>query len=115
MNTHLQQLARIFCFVLLLASVGAATAGDPSVPEPPALPDAVKSGETLEPEVSIVIRDDATVAEYRINGNLYMVKITPNKGKPYYLIDHDGDGEMESRVDDIYQDPNIPQWVLFSW
>lgn len=84
-------------------------------PEPPELPNPVESGETLEPEVTIIRKDDATITEYRVNGNLYKVKIVPAVGKPYYLIDKDGDGELESRVNNIYQDVNVPQWVLFEW
>ena len=85
------------------------------IPEPPTLPDPVESGEAIEPEVTIIQRKDATIEEYRVNGNLYMVKITPVVGKPYYLVDRDGDGRMESRVNDIYNDIVVPQWVLFSW
>ncbi len=85
------------------------------VPQPPELPDPVESGQALEPEVTIIRRDDATITEYRVNGNLYMVKIQPTVGKPYYLIDRDGDGQMEGRTNDIYDDILVPQWVLFSW
>ncbi len=84
-------------------------------PEPPELPNPVESGETLEPEVTIIRKNDATITEYRVNGNLYKVKVEPAVGKPYYLIDKDGDGEMESRVNNIYDDVNVPQWVLFEW
>ncbi|TDJ19106.1 MAG: DUF2782 domain-containing protein [Gammaproteobacteria bacterium] len=85
------------------------------VPEPPVLPDPVESGEALEPEITIIRRDDAIITEYRVNGNLYMVKIVPAFGPPYYLIDRDGDGQMEGRINDIYDDIIVPQWVLFSW
>ena len=85
------------------------------IPEPPVLPDPVESGEAIEPEVTIIRKKDATIEEYRINGNLYMVKVTPVVGKPYYLVDRNGDGRMESRVNDIYNDIVVPQWVLFSW
>jgi len=84
------------------------------VPEPPVLPDPVESGEELEPEITIIRRDDAIITEYRVNGNLYMVKIVPEFGPPYYLIDRDGDGIMEGRTS-IYDDIIVPQWVLFSW
>ena len=116
-SLNLQKCVQSLVPVTLFCCISTVMAGgDPSVPEPPTLPDPVQSGEAFEPEVSIVIRDDATVTEYRINGNLYMVKVTPTKsGQPYYLIDRDGDGEMEERINDIYQEPNIPQWVLFSW
>jgi len=84
-------------------------------PEPPELPDPLESGEAIEPEVTIVQKKDSIVHEYRINGRLYMVKVIPSVGKPYYLMDQDGDGRMESRIGDIYNDTIVPQWVLFTW
>lgn len=109
--------------VLLLASVfalaidqeeNAPEYADVDVPAPPALPDPVESGQALEPEITIIRKDDETITEYRINSNLYMIKIVPFVGKPYYLIDRDGDGIMEGRTS-IYDDIIVPQWVLFSW
>lgn len=81
----------------------------------PPSPDPVQSGETLEPEVTIIQKADATVEEYRINGKLYMIKVIPVVGKPYYLLDTDGDGVMEPNMSEIYSDFVIPQWILFSW
>ncbi|MFA7388270.1 MAG: DUF2782 domain-containing protein, partial [Thiohalobacteraceae bacterium] len=80
---------------------------------PPAMPSDDREG--LEPEVTIIRRDDRTVEEYRINGQLYMIKVTPSKGYPYYLVDADGDGELESRRNEL--DPRIlvPSWVIFRW
>ena len=87
---------------------------DVDVPAPPPLPDPVESGQALEPEITIIRKDDATITEYRINNNLYKVKVVHFVGKPYYLIDRDGDGVMEGRSS-IYDDIIVPQWVLFSW
>ena len=84
-------------------------------PLPPDLPDPLQSGQPIEPEVTIIQRDDATIEEYRLNGRMYMAKITPKIGKPYYLVDKDGDGNMEARMSVIYDDFVVPQWVLFSW
>jgi len=84
-------------------------------PLPPDLPEQMQSGQPIEPEVTIIRRDDATIEEYRLNGRMYMVKINPKIGKPYYLVDKDGDGNMEARMSVIYDDFVVPQWVLFSW
>ncbi len=84
------------------------------VPLPPELPDPVMDGQPLEPEVTIIRREDSIIEEYRINGMLYGVKVTPVVGPPYYLMDSNGDGSMESRLDDLER-LHIPQWVLFSW
>jgi len=86
------------------------------VPVPPTLPDPVESGEVLEPEITIHPgKDGGTITEYSVNGNVYKVKITPAFGPPYYLIDHDGDGEFDCKVNNIYDDICVSQWVLFSW
>jgi len=84
-------------------------------PEPPAMPEPVQSGETLEPEVTIIQRKDSLVQEYRVNGRLYQIKVTPKKGKPYFLVDGDGDGVLETRMHELGADFLVPQWVLFSW
>jgi len=86
-----------------------------AVPEPPDLPDRLQSGQTIEPEVVIVRRGEDVIQEYRVNGILYMVKITPAVGKPYYLVDRNGDGSLESRITEGYERMTVPQWVLFSW
>lgn len=111
----------LFFFSLMLWCALPVCAGETNegelenIPEPPVLPDPVESGETIEPEITIIQREDATIEEYRVNGNLYMVKITPAAGPPYYLIDRDGDGQMESRFSGIHDDIIVPQWVLFRW
>lgn len=84
------------------------------LPEPPPPPPPVQSGEVLEPEITIIQRENETVEEYRINGNLYLVKVQPAVGPAYYLMDNDGDGRLESRSSQL-SDYVIPQWVLFSW
>ncbi len=56
-----------------------------------------------------------TINEYRINGKLYMIRITPQKGAPYYLVDADGDGDLETRTNELAPDFLIPSWVIFSW
>lgn len=86
-----------------------------AVPPPPDIPEPIQSGEPIEPDVTIIRKDDAVIEEYRVNGILYMVKITPDVGLPYYLIDRDGDGNMETRSRGIKEDPGVPQWILFSW
>ena len=88
------------------------------IPEQPDIPPPVESGQPMEPDVTIIRREKDTIEEYRINNRLYMVKITPVIGPAYYLVDTDGDGEMDARSSDIQRGDNtmkIPQWVLLSW
>lgn len=82
-------------------------------PLPPDLPDPIESGQALEPEVTIIRKEDKTIEEYRINGHLYKVKVTPVLGPPYYMYDRDGDGTFDPI--DQYEGTAVPQWVLFEW
>ncbi len=108
-----------------LALPGFAAATDDAPPPPPlALPEerpqppaGAPAGEGIEPEVTIIHRKDRTVEEYRVNGRLYMIKVIPAKGAPYYLKDTDGDGDLDTRSDasDLEPVQQIPTWVIFSW
>jgi len=44
----------------------------------------------ITPSVTLREHENRAVEEYRVNNNLYMVKITPAAGAPYYLVDDDG-------------------------
>lgn len=66
-------------------------------------------------DVVIIQHKDETVEEYRIGGRIYMIKVQPGKGVPYYLVDTDGDGKLESHYSDLTEDILIPQWVIFRW
>lgn len=83
-----------------------------TVPEPPPLPadSAAPEDNYLEPEITISVKKDDTVQyEYRINGKLYMIKVVPAKGKPYYLIDPEGTGEWRRSFTSTVVPP---QWLL---
>lgn len=89
------------------------------VPQPPPMPESVdeappQQDEELQPEVTITKRGGDVIEEYSINGQVYMVKITPSKGLPYYLMDTDGDGSLETRRNEL-ENPEVVKWRLFSW
>lgn len=67
------------------------------------------------PAIIIDRAGEDPVKEFRINGQLYMVKVTPRKGPPYYLVDSDGDGNLETRWNDLAPNLLIPAWVLKKW
>ena len=79
------------------------------VPEPPPLPPGNTEDTYLEPEITIVVDKQTVQYEYRINGRLYMIKVVPPKGKPYYLIDPDGTGQWRRS---FTSDFVPPQWVI---
>ena len=108
----------IFLFISVCLSMpgwAQDSTGLDAVPPPPDIPEPIQSGEAIEPEVTILQREDATVEEYRLNGRLYMVKVTPAVGPAYYMMDRDGDGIMEFRTSKLGDDVVVPQWVLFKW
>jgi hypothetical protein len=78
----------------------------PDIPPAAGVPDAA-----LEPEVTISHRGEDKVEEFRLRGRLYMVKVTPPHGRPYYLIDPRGDGQMR-RYDDLSPNFVVPLWMI---
>jgi len=81
------------------------------VPIPPKV-----QGEQIEPTVTIREEEERTVEEYRLGGQIYMVKITPIGGVPYYYIDTDGDGKLELDVDQQALNPVQPvHWKILEW
>lgn len=106
-------MSRLLFAILALTLSPLCTAAEPEEP-PGAAPPQVESGEVPEPEVTIIETDEGKIQQYSINGHVYMVRIVPTSGKPYYLLDLDGDGTMDVRRDRP-QDISVPQWVLFSW
>lgn len=106
----------------LALSVGAAAQSAPralppgvlpleEIPPPPRIGE---SDAVLEPQVTIRKEAERTVTEYRVNGRLYMLRVTPAHGKPYVLVDHRGDGQF-TRQDNLDTGLRVPQWVLFEF
>jgi uncharacterized protein DUF2782 len=84
----------------LLALTGCTTMGDASSDIPD---DAVPTTRTES--------NGDVVTEYRVGGQLRVVKIEPSRGPAYYLYDRDGDGTPDKEGD------NPPQtyFKLFGW
>jgi hypothetical protein len=81
------------------------------VPIPPKI-----QGEQIEPTVTIREEEERLIEEYRFNGQVYMVKITPKGGIPYYYIDTDGDGRLELDMDQQALNPVQPvYWKIKEW
>lgn len=84
----------------------------PAVPPPPPGMEAFDAA--LEPQVTIIRNDKETREEFRANGKLYMIKVTPVGGKPYYLVDHQGNGQFVE-ADMVGPVTKPPMWVIHSW
>lgn len=77
----------------------------PDTPPPPIV------GRDNQPEVTITQKGEEKIEQYRIHGHLYMIKVTPKHGAPYYLVDMKGDGKF------VRQGPRDsavrpPMWVI---
>jgi len=74
----------------------------PATPEDPTLV-------LQNPEVTRTVAGNGDVIEeYRVNGRLQVVKVTPARGPVYYLMDSDRDGNPDENVPAVY-------WKLFEW
>jgi len=108
----------LLTILLLSAALPVAAADRPAnlqpIPEPPLPPLGFELDPALEPQVTILKRGTDTVEEYRVGGKLYMLKVIPSHGRPYYLIDEKGDGRM-TRQDSLDSGIRVPMWVIHSW
>lgn len=117
----------LLCALLAAASVAAqpvSPAPPPASPppvqapkppstEPPPPPDFTTEPE-VEPQVTIIRRENETVEEVRVSGELRYIKVTPRTGKPYYLVPS-GNGQTFLRSDSLDMSLKPPMWLLYSW
>ena len=79
----------------------------------PDLPPALQPlDDSVEPQVTIKQREGSTVEEYRVNGKLYKIKVIPDQGVPYYLIDQRGDGNFTRMDTPGSPQLSVPMWVI---
>ena len=96
-------------FSLSLSAYAAQPQAPAKADAPP--PPPMASDDTDEPQVTITKQGEQTVEEYRANGVLYMIKITPKVGAPYYLVDDRGDGRFMRR-EGLDSGLRPPRWIL---
>ncbi len=84
---------------LLFLGGCATTGGDPLAGLPP---DATAATRTMD--------NGDVVTEYRVSGQLRVVKVQPKRGPAYYLQDRNGDGRID-------EDKNVSPvyFKLFEW
>ena len=110
----------IFSALLALAAQDAAATEAPSepvakeAPVPEKIP--AEQSEDDAPSVRIRTRDNGDVVEeYREAGMVRMVKVTPTRGKPYYIMDNNGDGRLD-RADAEAAGGVVPvSWIIATW
>lgn len=112
----MQRFSRLLMIPVLLAPLALMAADQPPqlepLPEPPPAPAGYEPDPLNEPQVTITKKGEETVEEYRINGELYMQKITPSHGVSYYLVKESVDGGW-ARMDGPGERIAVPQWILF--
>ena len=102
-------------FFALAIAAGAALAQTPADkpaavdPKPPVVE---PLDNDIEPQVTIRQREGATVEEYRVNGRLYKIRVTPARGEPYLLIDPTGEGSFVRQEGPGNTGLSVPQWVI---
>lgn len=100
----------VFLLTLLLSGVVLAAPPDARPPDLQPVPDGPPGPEDA-PAVTIKPSEQGRVIEYRANGKLYMLKVIPRVGKPYYLIDRRGDGQF-ARQESLDSGLRPPMWVI---
>lgn len=105
---------RSISLIALLCLSFSAYAAQPEAPakvEPPPPPPMSSEEDVDAPQVTITRQADMTVEEYRAGGKLYMIKITPKHGAPYYLVDDKGDGKF-ARQESMDSGLRVPRWII---
>ncbi len=109
----------LYLFLAVMSLCGLVVAAEKPVfpenlePLPDALPPpGASDAEVEEPQVTIIKKGEEQVEEYRMHGELYMMKVTPSHGVPYYMMREDQEGGW-TRLDGPTPPPVIPKWILF--
>lgn len=98
--------------VAMLALPLSVRAGE-DVPIPKKIPSPVS--ESTAPTVTIRTGDNGDrIEEYREAGKITMVRITPVRGKPYYLYDDDHDGRLDRTDADRHTVAPV-YWTIYEW
>ncbi|MCH8478105.1 MAG: DUF2782 domain-containing protein [Wenzhouxiangella sp.] len=110
-------LVRALLLVTPLAVAQSEAPPPPPMPDPEPLPPKVLDPDAeLEPQVVIRREDDRVIEEYMSGGVVYMIRVIPAVGPPYYLVDTTGDGNFDSRHFHDQIDPVHPaRWRIIEW
>lgn len=113
-------LMRTLAVLAFAATAGAHSAEAPPPPGLEPLPEAeppppeIANDPDLEPQVTIVRRDNVTMEEYRLGGRLVWIKVTPQVGRPYFLVAEGSNGALVRR-DSLDSGLRVPMWLLFTF
>lgn len=100
----------------LLLAAGAQDAAKPRQDVP--IPEKIPSPVNKEDEAAVSIRtgdNGDVIEEYRSNGQVTMVRVTPKHGVSYYLYDDDGNGRLDRTDADKNATVSPVYWVIYEW
>ena len=109
--------ALILNLTLALAAAATTVAPPPESHDVP-IPEKIPPPSSTEdaPTVNIHTMDNGDVVEeYRLAGQLTMVRVTPLHGKPYYLYDDDGNGRLDRNDAERNAGVSPVYWVIYEW
>ena len=69
-------------------------------------------------DAQVAVRTEANgdvIEEYRVAGQMRMVKVTPARGPAYYLMDENGDGRLDKSRGAGEKDISPVYWKLYGW
>ena len=101
----------------MAVSAFAATAPPPALeplPEAEPTPPEIANDAELQAEIKVYHRDQETIEEHRVAGRLTWIKVTPQHGRPYFLV-ADGSNGSFVRRDSLDTGLRVPMWLLFSF
>lgn len=87
----------------------------PDLGNAPDAPTQVQNGENSEPEITILRSGKKIIEEYSRGGKIYMIKVIPDIGPPYYFLDDNGDGNFDVRNSDLDRATRVNMWKLLEW
>ncbi|WP_211753358.1 DUF2782 domain-containing protein [Nitrosomonas aestuarii] len=85
----------------------------PELTAPPPLPPDMEIDPDLEPQITIIKRGGDTIEEHRINGELYMIKVIPRVGFPYYLVKNRG--RLDAHPGEPGSNVSAPMWRILEF
>lgn len=111
---------RVVLAATLLAFCLAAGAQSSARPRPPGTvpleepppPPSMQIEPPVEPVVTTRTEGEQQIQEYRVNGKLFMQRVTTKGGQVYVLMDHRGDGTFVRQDNSLDSGNRVPQWVL---
>ena len=86
----------------------------PELAEPPPLPPDLELDPELEPQITIIKQGEDTIEEHRIGGELYMIKVLPRIGFPYYLVKDRSRG-LDNHPGEPGNNISAPMWRILEF